>query len=363
MVLPYFTVAMQGGTQVVAKRVGNVGLNFAAGSQRAQTSGQATVQIARAAATLPEDVRRELTRERKAGDPDAAIDPLSDPDDPRRGGAGHLRASGRLPADRGTAPLQRHALDLPLTASPARATAARVIRGRLADRGRHARESVWRQARPPKEQPPPESLRHQGPRAPDSLESVLVRSGSHRRGKPAGPGKLSGRRDRRGPGSNTRVDGRLSRVPGFEGLGGVTETSENLDHIAARRLASRAAAGGWSRSPAMKCRSNMKASWPSICGCARMPACSTSATWASCCSTAPTSTGRWKPCFPATCVALKDGRLRYSMLLAEDGGIIDDLMATRRGEHFYLVVNGATKHGDIEQFETPPAARRSSSTI
>ncbi|HET9335391.1 MAG TPA: glycine cleavage system aminomethyltransferase GcvT, partial [Sphingomicrobium sp.] len=54
---------------------------------------------------------------------------------------------------------------------------------------------------------------------------------------------------------------------------------------------------------------------------------------------------------PGDLVALKDGRLKYSMLLAEDGGIIDDLMATRRGEHFYLVVNGATKHGDIEQFE------------
>ena len=31
---------------------------------------------------------------------------------------------------------------------------------------------------------------------------------------------------------------------------------------------------------------------------------------------------------PGDLVALKDGRLRYSMLLAEDGGIIDDLMAT-----------------------------------
>jgi len=79
VVLPYFTVAMQGGTQVVAKRIGNVGLNFAAGSQRAQTSGQATIQVSRAAATLPEDVRKELTRERKANDPDAAIDPLSNP--------------------------------------------------------------------------------------------------------------------------------------------------------------------------------------------------------------------------------------------------------------------------------------------
>ncbi|MEA1071475.1 glycine cleavage system aminomethyltransferase GcvT [Sphingomonas sp. LY160] len=54
---------------------------------------------------------------------------------------------------------------------------------------------------------------------------------------------------------------------------------------------------------------------------------------------------------PGDLQMLKDGRLRYSMLLSEDGGIIDDLMATRRGDHFYLVVNGATKDGDIEQFE------------
>ena len=54
---------------------------------------------------------------------------------------------------------------------------------------------------------------------------------------------------------------------------------------------------------------------------------------------------------PGDLQLLKDGRLRYSMLLDENGGIIDDLMATRRGDHFYVVVNGATKHGDIEQFE------------
>ena len=54
---------------------------------------------------------------------------------------------------------------------------------------------------------------------------------------------------------------------------------------------------------------------------------------------------------PGELQMLKDGRLRYSMLLDENGGIIDDLMATRRGDHFYVVVNGATKFGDIEQFE------------
>ena len=54
---------------------------------------------------------------------------------------------------------------------------------------------------------------------------------------------------------------------------------------------------------------------------------------------------------PGALQELKDGRLRYSMLLDESGGIIDDLMATRRDDHFYVVVNGATKHGDIEHLE------------
>ena len=47
----------------------------------------------------------------------------------------------------------------------------------------------------------------------------------------------------------------------------------------------------------------------------------------------------------------KDMKPKYSLLLNEEGGIIDDLMATRRGDDFYVVVNGATKHGDIEYME------------
>lgn len=50
---------------------------------------------------------------------------------------------------------------------------------------------------------------------------------------------------------------------------------------------------------------------------------------------------------PADLRILKEGRPKYSLLLAPDGSIIDDLMITRRGDHFYLVVNGATKEGDI----------------
>jgi aminomethyltransferase len=55
---------------------------------------------------------------------------------------------------------------------------------------------------------------------------------------------------------------------------------------------------------------------------------------------------------PADLSILKDGRLRYSLLLGPDGGILDDLMVTRRGDHFYVVVNGATKQGDIAHLRT-----------
>ena len=50
---------------------------------------------------------------------------------------------------------------------------------------------------------------------------------------------------------------------------------------------------------------------------------------------------------PADIASLKPGRIRYSLLLAEDGGILDDLMVTNRSHEFYLVVNGATKWDDI----------------
>jgi hypothetical protein len=79
VVLPVFSVAVQGGSQIVAKRVGRVVLNFAQGSQRAQARGQAVIWVDRGAATLPANVREILTRRRKAGDPSAAVDPLSDP--------------------------------------------------------------------------------------------------------------------------------------------------------------------------------------------------------------------------------------------------------------------------------------------
>ncbi len=54
---------------------------------------------------------------------------------------------------------------------------------------------------------------------------------------------------------------------------------------------------------------------------------------------------------PGDFLAAADMKPKYSLLLEEDGGIVDDLMATRRGEDFYVVVNGATKQGDIAFME------------
>ena len=79
VVLPYFDVALRGGQTVAAKQVGAVALNFPAGSQHAMGRGQATIRVNRYAATLPANVRAILTRPRKAGQADAAIDPLADP--------------------------------------------------------------------------------------------------------------------------------------------------------------------------------------------------------------------------------------------------------------------------------------------
>lgn len=78
--LPYFSVVVRGGDSVTAKRTGTVALNFADGQARAQASGVGGAYIDKAAATLPDDIRERITRKRKSGEADAAVDPLSEPD-------------------------------------------------------------------------------------------------------------------------------------------------------------------------------------------------------------------------------------------------------------------------------------------
>ena len=79
VILPYFDVALRGGSAVAAKQVGRASVVFGQGDIHGWTRVQATVRVNRGAATLPANVREILTRPRKAGEAEAAIDPLSDP--------------------------------------------------------------------------------------------------------------------------------------------------------------------------------------------------------------------------------------------------------------------------------------------
>ena len=50
---------------------------------------------------------------------------------------------------------------------------------------------------------------------------------------------------------------------------------------------------------------------------------------------------------PIDLSTLKLGQQRYSLLLDEEGGVLDDLMVSRWPDALYLVVNGATKWDDL----------------
>jgi len=50
---------------------------------------------------------------------------------------------------------------------------------------------------------------------------------------------------------------------------------------------------------------------------------------------------------PAAVTTLDAGRQRYALLTAHDGGIIDDLMVTNRGDHLVAVVNAGRRDVDV----------------
>ena len=110
VVLPYFDVALQGGETVAAKQIGQVVLNFPAGDIRGWPGSRR-----RSGSTAPPrpcrpTVRRESDPRAQAGRGRRRDRPVDRSGDSRRGRPCDVRASGRLPADRGSAPLQRHPL-------------------------------------------------------------------------------------------------------------------------------------------------------------------------------------------------------------------------------------------------------------
>jgi aminomethyltransferase len=65
--------------------------------------------------------------------------------------------------------------------------------------------------------------------------------------------------------------------------------------------------------------------------------------------TGPDAAAALEALMPADLAGLAPGRIRYSMLTNEAGGILDDLMAANLGGDWFIVVNGACKSADIER--------------
>jgi aminomethyltransferase len=60
---------------------------------------------------------------------------------------------------------------------------------------------------------------------------------------------------------------------------------------------------------------------------------------------------------PVDIVGLGVGKQRYALFTHEAGGILDDLMVTRRGDHLFLVVNAGCKAADIAHLRATIASR------
>jgi len=55
---------------------------------------------------------------------------------------------------------------------------------------------------------------------------------------------------------------------------------------------------------------------------------------------------------PMDVLGLKIGRQRYGFLTTENGGILDDLMFSNRGDHIFVVLNAACKETDIKHLRS-----------
>ena len=78
--LPVFATIVQGSNLVLSKQTVPVTINFAAGATRATASSGVRTDVARSQTQLPPELQARINRKRKPSDPDAAIDPLADPE-------------------------------------------------------------------------------------------------------------------------------------------------------------------------------------------------------------------------------------------------------------------------------------------
>ena len=97
-----------------------------------------------------------------------------------------------------------------------------------------------------------------------------------------------------------------------------------------------------------------------------MPGSSTSRIWASAFLAGPdhaTTAAALEALTPGDFASLKPGRMRYTLLLNDDGGIVDDLMVTRSDSAdddgtLGLVFNAGRKEVDDAYVARAPAGRR-----
>lgn len=78
--LPFFATVLRAGNDIQSKQVGSVTIAFADGQLRGSAHASATAMVSRAAATLPSEIIKRVNRKRKAGDADAALDPMNEPE-------------------------------------------------------------------------------------------------------------------------------------------------------------------------------------------------------------------------------------------------------------------------------------------
>jgi aminomethyltransferase len=60
---------------------------------------------------------------------------------------------------------------------------------------------------------------------------------------------------------------------------------------------------------------------------------------------------------PVDVVGLAEGKQRYALFTNDSGGILDDLMVTRRADHLFLVVNAGCKVADIDHLRAEIGGR------
>ncbi len=71
----------------------------------------------------------------------------------------------------------------------------------------------------------------------------------------------------------------------------------------------------------------------------------------------PDAAAAFETLMPVDVIDLPVGKQRYGLLLTDEGGIIDDLMFTRRDDDLFVIVNGACKAGDIAHLQARIGSR------